>query len=257
MRHVFVAPDCFGADPIVLTGAAHHHLVHVLRAKPGETLVALDGAGRACYAEICAVGRSEITLRHGLPADLPAEPPVVVVVCQAIGRGDRFEDVLQHGTEAGASGFVPLLSERGIVRIDPRDTEGKLARWSRIVCGAAEQSRRSRLPSVSAPVTVSQAAGRVDCYALALVAALGARDLATVLPLPGTPQTMPASVLLVVGPEGGLTDGEVELLRAAGAIPASLGPHTLRTETAAVVAISRILHHASMLDAVLGAEQRA
>jgi 16S rRNA (uracil1498-N3)-methyltransferase len=245
MRHIFVSPERFASNTIVLTGDEHHHLARVLRIRAGEALVVLDGLGRAGEATVEAVGAKETMLRVTGPADVAPEPAVAISVCQAIGRGDRFDDVLQHATEIGAADFVPLLTERGVVRVNSHDADAKHARWQRIVRGAAEQSHRARIPAVSALVTVAQASESIAGVALALALDPGGRDLAEVLPAPGAAEGVASPVLLFVGPEGGFSGAEISMLRDAGAEAVSLGPHILRTETAALVAISRILYHAS------------
>jgi 16S rRNA (uracil1498-N3)-methyltransferase len=243
MHHVFIPPHLFDANPIVLTGDDHHHLARVLRLRSGEALIALDGTGRAYHTKVASIGPKEIALRVLGPADVAPEPPVAIRVCQAIGRGDRFDEVLQHDTEVGVSSFVPLLTERGVVRFDARDADAKLARWQRIVRGAAEQSHRARVPSVTAPVTVTQATGDIPDGALLLLLDQGGPDLVEVLPA----GVVPSSILLFVGPEGGFTFAEAQLLCGAGAERVSLGRHVLRTETAALVAIARIMHHVAVV----------
>jgi len=266
MRHLFVDSASFASPTILIDGPDAHHLLHVLRVRAGESVVLLDNRGHAFYAEIIAADRRSLTVRLCSPAEVAPEPPVSIAVAQALGKGDRFEQVVQHATEIGASAFIPLQTERSVVRLDAREAESKRARWSLIAKGAAEQAGRALIPRVHAVATLPELAGRFGEYNAVIILHPGAMPLrqwkeARTQTITPSPLSGPAdwagqapplqgprfacpftpSALLLVGPEGGFTPAEVAAAQGAGAHVVSLGPYTLRTETAALVAVSQIL----------------
>lgn len=215
-------------DRVDLPDAEVHHLRRVLRRSDGADLMVTDGAG--CWAH-AVLDRSTATLTSSSVTD-PAPRPRLHVV-QAIGRGRRLDDVVRVVTELGVDAVTPLVTER----TEARPTGDRLARLverlEAVARSAAQQSRRTRLPTVHRPTTVEH----VDPGALLLVAHPGAtvslpRQLASeVVDSQGT-------VTVVVGPEGGFTDAEVDVLVARGGRVVGLGPTVLRTEHAAAVAVA-------------------
>jgi 16S rRNA (uracil1498-N3)-methyltransferase len=251
MRHVIIDPNVINLGNIakivnvsnfgdvVLKGDDARHLATVLRIRPGERLILLDGQS-AFEAEVSATGKDTLDLLLVSPVPLPPDPPIAITVAQALGKGDRFDEALEHATEVGATGFIPLLTARTIVKVD-KDASSKLVRWQRILKGAAEQSHRARAPFIEAPVSCKQLCGRLADFDTALLLDPTGKPLRDVLKVGSDEGLLPSSLLLIVGPEGGFAPEEIELLSAAGAVPTSLGPFVMRTETAAVAAISAIL----------------
>lgn len=208
----------------------------------GERLILLDGAGNAWKSIIEQIGRAETRARLERLASLPPEPPIALTIGQALGKGDKFEQVVQHGTEVGGSVFLPLHTERGVVEIAPEKVADKRARWQMIAKGAAEQAGRLRIPQVLAPARFLEWARNApqNMPILLLHPDADALPLHKALirwPLP------PPQLTLLIGPEGGWSPREVSAAKAANSIPITLGPRILRTETAALVAISQILYH--------------
>ena len=234
MRRLFVPPGALDSSEVLIAGPDFHHLVHVLRVKTGEAILLLDGVGTVRESVIQSLGKRELTARVTGPAPKPPDPPVHVAVAQALGKGDKFEQVIQHGTELGASEFIPLITARTVVK--PDSGPAKLERWRAIAKGAAEQSGRARIPSVQPSCNLRDIL--TDARDSVLLDPSG-RSLASILS--GRENVEQSSWLLLVGPEGGFTPEEVEAARAAGADIVSLGPFTLRTETAALGAISRLM----------------
>lgn len=242
MRHLFLPPEQISGDTALILGNDHQHLARVLRVKLSESLVLLDNAGNAFEAVVEAVEKNQTRARiTGRREPLP-EPPVFLSVAQALGKGDKLEQVLQHGTEAGASRFMPVRAERSVVDIPANRVADRLIRWQQIAKGAAEQSGRSRIAEVTLPVT----------FADMLVRAQSPGTLGLLLHPDTESQTLSSclhqaeqtgQILLAVGPEGGWSPAEVSAARAANLSLISLGPRILRTETAALIAISQILYH--------------
>src|SRR5262245_17765384 len=148
MHRLFLSPEQFSGDTARIAGSDHLHLARVLRVRIGDALVLLDNAGNAFHAVVTAVEKTETNARIEDRAEMPPEPPVFLIVAQALGKGDKFETVIQHGTEAGANAFVPVRAERSVVDIPANRIADRVARWRQIAKGAAEQSGRARIAGV-------------------------------------------------------------------------------------------------------------
>lgn len=236
----FVALSATPGDIIALPPDAAHHARNVLRMRPGESLTLHDGANRAYDAVLTEVGRDAVLVSIQALRTLDAEPVIRVTVGQALPRTlEKAELVLQHGTEVGAAGFVLFQAERSVARMEGKDKiEKRIARWRAIIQGAAEQSGRGVLPAIA---WLSGAKDLIRTFADydAVLILHESAIISLRAALEGAPAAM--RPLILVGPEGGFTENEIRLLAAAGAVPITLGPRILRTETAALVALSQIL----------------
>lgn len=241
MIRLFLPPEQIVGETACLRDNDHLHLTRVLRARPGEKVLLLDGQGNAFQARLVSVEKHETTAHIESVVEMPPEPPIFLTVGQALGKGDKFEQVIQHGTEAGASGFVPVRAERSVVDIPSAKVADRVTRWRQIAKGAAEQSGRSRIADVSAPQTVQELLRTTanDTQALMLHTDETTVSLRRTMEAWSVP---PKRLLLLVGPEGGWSPAETAQARSAGAWLVGLGPRILRTETAALVAISQILY---------------
>jgi 16S rRNA (uracil1498-N3)-methyltransferase len=230
-------------DTIALPREAAHHARTVLRLRPGEPIVIHDGAGMAYACALASVGPQAVEARVICVSPVLTEAHARITVAQALPKTpDKIEQVLQHGTEIGAAGFVCFGAARSVARLAGDDKiERRLDRWRDIVRGAAEQSGRGVLPSVSWSPSARDLAARFPgfdaVFALHTNAGTASPLAAALAAVPGPARDF----LVVVGPEGGLTADEVALFGEAGARAVSLGPRILRTETGALVALAQIL----------------
>jgi 16S rRNA (uracil1498-N3)-methyltransferase len=238
MHRFFVHPQAIHHATVVLDEAVAHQLRSVLRMRPGARIVVLDNQGweyEVALAEITSKG-ARGTVIEKRPAS--GEPPVYVTLYQCVLKKDNFEWVLQKGTEIGVSRFVPVISQRTVIADEERIKTNKLPRWRRIIREAAEQSHRGRLPELDAPVSFEQAlidAAAADVALIPWEKETG-RTLREVLP--GAAER----VALIIGPEGGFEDGEIEFAQRHGIQPITLGPRILRAETAAAAAALLVLY---------------
>ena len=235
MPRFFVAPEQVVGDRLTLTGGDAHHAAKVLRLGPGDGLTVLDGSGWAYHATISSVSPGEVqaVILRREPAP---EPPVPVTLYQALPKGDKMELVIQKATELGMARLVPVAASRSVVQLKADKAEGKLARWQKIAQEAAEQSERGRVPVVAAPVAVKDV--RLADGELGLV--LSERVEGPSLPR-ALPAQAPAGLAVFVGPEGGWTPEELDLLRGQGVVEVSLGKRILRTETAGLAALAIVM----------------
>jgi len=213
----------------VLAGAEAHHGTHVLRLKTGDELDVFDGRGNVARCQVTATGKHEIRLAVQARSQTPPLPVRITLAAAIIKK--NFDFVVQKATELGVAELVPLVTERTIVRT------GKSERWQDIALEACKQCGNNWLPAIHPPRTFANFIASPGHNQLQLIAALqpDARPLKQVV--------KPAStVLVVVGPEGDFTPAEYAAARAAGCVPVTLGPLTLRADTAALYALS-IVHH--------------
>ena len=242
MHRFFVPSALLQEKEVTLTGQLAHQLSHVLRLSRGEHIVLLDGSDCAYEAELQEVAPHPATARIVSKSVPRTEPRLRLILYQALPRGKKMDWVLQKGTELGVSAFVPVTTERSIVQNPARIGESRITRWQRIVTEAAEQSGRVCLPQVMPVQRFVDVCQQAPKGALALIASTGVevcpRSLRQALEVTPFPQ----EVWLFIGPEGGFALGEVQSARQAGMIPVSLGPRTLRTETAGLAAAAIIFY---------------
>jgi 16S rRNA (uracil1498-N3)-methyltransferase len=228
------------SDVVVLSGAEGRHAATVRRLRPGERADLADGAG--LVAECVVAGPS--VDQHGAAGlelivqtrrEVPRPDPAITVV-QAIPKGDRGELAVEEMTEVGVDRIVPWAAARSVPVWQGARGERSLAKWRMTAREAAKQSRRAWIPEVTDAATVAEAAQLAGQAACAVVLEPGAAASLGRLSLPET-----GDLLVVVGPEGGITDEEAEAFRAAGATACRLGPTVLRTSTAGTVAAAILL----------------
>jgi 16S rRNA (uracil1498-N3)-methyltransferase len=222
-------------DFLELDGDEGHHAAVVRRLRRGEPIDLTDGAGHVAHCVVTDIGKRGLSCEVQSRTDVPPPAPRVTVV-QSLPKGDRGELAVELMTEVGVEVIVPWSAARCITHWKGERGTKSLLRWRSTAREAAKQSRRAWFPEVAEPATtpaVTQLLGKAE---LAVVLHEAAADgLAELTPPPD------GDIVLVVGPEGGLTDDEIDLFSAVGAIPVRLGPTVLRTSTAGAVAAGVVL----------------
>jgi len=240
MHRFYIPPADWNPDALVLSGSEAHHARNVLRLQPGEKAVLFNGRGREITAAVAAVGSREVKLRKLHEA---ATPPLRcrITLGQAIPKGKNMDLIVQKAVEIGASEIVPILSDRTVVRLDEDDAAQKQAKWQTIAIEAAKQCGQNWLPEVGKPRTLAQFFGDRHAFDLQLIGSLqsDALHLKQILAdYSAAHADRPASVLMLIGPEGDFTPAELNLARSQGCRPITLGPIILRVETAAIYCLS-------------------
>ena len=238
---LFLLESLVGTRPpvggeVLVDGPEGHHAVTVRRLRAGERVVVADGSGGGVRGEVVEASRAGLRVRVDALLDEP-ERPVRLVVAQALAKGDRGELAVEMLTEVGVAEVVPWQASRSITRWSADRVEKGLGRWRSTAREAAKQSRRLRVPQVSAPVTTKALVARLAAADLALVLHEDAQDPIAAVPLPPT-----GEVVVVVGPEGGISPEELAAFAEAGARTVRVGDHVLRTSTAGVVALAALLN---------------
>lgn len=238
-RRFFVAGVYAGGDSVAIAGADAHKIEHVLRLKSGDRIEVVDSAGTLFDAQLDIEAAVVATLSNPRTGD--TESRIRIDVAQGIPKGQKMDFVVEKLTELGASSILPFESERSVAR----DVgAGKVERWQRLAKSAAAQSGRSAIPTVEIPMPFEQIVERFADYGVVLFPWEVAQriPLRDVLPALVSPV---ASILVVVGPEGGFSHDEADRAAAAGAHLISLGPRILRTETAALAMLAILAYVAA------------
>jgi 16S rRNA (uracil1498-N3)-methyltransferase len=226
-----VAGAVVGAS-LLLDGDEGRHAATVVRIRPGERYFVADGAGRRALLEATDVDRAWVRGRVIEVSD-EAEPAPRLVLVQALAKGDRDEQAVEAATELGVDEVVPWQAERSVVVWRGDRAAKSLAKWAAVVARATKQSRRSRVPVTSPAVGLAPLVARVGEASLTLVLHEDATEPLASVELPAS-----GDVLVVVGPEGGITDREIDALSAAGARPVRLGSTILRASSAGPAALA-------------------
>ena len=240
MHRFFVPPSHIEGERVTLTTDASRQLTRVLRARPGDCITALDNSGYEYAVTLDSVTAHNST---GVITDRylgEGEAQLCITLYQGLMKSDRFEYVLQKGTELGISRFVPIISGRTVARnvVSPN----RLTRWGKIIREAAEQAGRSRLPALEETLSFTEA-----CDAISKPAIIGwesERDTGirdTLVRLKADVEDA-RSISIMIGSEGGLNDDEVEYALIRGITPVSLGRRILRAETAGIIAAAVVLY---------------
>lgn len=234
LTRVHVAGPLATDTRCAIGGSAANHIRRVLRLRAGDALVLFDGRGGDYEARLEGYGRDEALVAIGTHRAIERESPLAVTLAQGISRGERMDLVVQKATELGVAHILPLATERSVVRLDERQATRRLEHWRAIAIAACEQSGRNRVPQIAAPLTLEELLSRrePETMGLLLNPESGARVADLARPATG--------VLLLIGPEGGLSENESTAALRAGFQAVRLGPRILRTETAAIVALGVI-----------------
>jgi len=244
LTRVFVSMPLATGRRQLLDGSAANHIMRVLRLRVGDRLTLFDGTGGEYGASVDELHRDIVWVNVLEHRTLERESPLQLTLAQGISRGERMDWVVQKATELGATCVKPLFTERSVVRLDPKQSERKLEHWRSIAVAACEQSGRNQLPTITTPLGLQELLDDMRSPALTTPPRPGIQQPATCLLLaPEAPSRIgdiaaADNVIVLIGPEGGLTDNEREAASAAGFRPVQLGPRVLRTETAAVAALT-------------------
>ena len=232
LSRVFVEAPLASGAAVKLGGTAANHVIRVLRLRVGEELTLFNGGGGEYAARIESFTGSSVLLAVGAERAVERESPLPLTLAQGISRGERMDLVMQKATELGVTRLVPVLTERSVVRLDAAQAQRKLAHWRAITIAACEQCGRNRPPGVVGPVALADFL-RSDLTSGTRLLLSPAASLRIVdVPKPAH------SVTVLIGPEGGLTPQEQERALASGFVGVRLGPRVLRTETAALAALT-------------------
>jgi 16S rRNA (uracil1498-N3)-methyltransferase len=235
LTRVYVEIPVTTGRQLVLEGSAANHIARVLRLRNGDCLTLFDGSGGEFGARIESLRKDTVVVSVEEHRELERESPLFLTLAQGISRGERMDWVVQKATELGVSRIVPVFTKRSVVRLDERQAERKNQHWRAIAIAACEQCGRNRIPELAEPVHFFDAIGQEGSPGATRLLLSPDGDL-RIDDLRG----LGAGITVLIGPEGGLEDTEQEAALAAGFKAVRLGPRVLRTETAAIAALTII-----------------
>lgn len=225
------------ADTIAITGSDAHHLMHVMRAKPGQEIVVVDDNGQVARMEMTAFSETTVTLKLQEYLTADTESPIEIVLAQCLLKSDKMDWVVQKAVELGAVSVMPIASQNCVVRYDVKKAAARGARWQKIADEAAKQCGRTALLEVTPIMTLENFLAEVKAHPdTALVFFYENECDKTAKEYL---QSIKAKkIVLLVGPEGGFSLAESQAVEQAGGHSVTLGPRILRAETAAISAIA-------------------
>jgi 16S rRNA (uracil1498-N3)-methyltransferase len=232
---VFVEASELREGVLLLRGAEARHVGGALRVRPGEELTAVTPDRIEHLARVLRASAEQVECEVLSSSPSNREPRLEVRVCQALLKGDQFERILEYGSELGVGSFQPLLTERTIPRVAPAKLAERTRRWEQVIRGGAQLGQRGRLPGLLPPRPLGPALETASEDGLRLLLLYEGAGL------PGLDEVdLGSGTALVVGPEGGWSDAEVELARDRGAIAVTLGPRIMRPLPAVMTAVAAV-----------------
>jgi len=231
----FFCPQPLALGQLVDLPEAVAHHVQVLRLAEGDLVTLFNGEGGEYTAALGALGRRRATAEVKAHTAREAELPFAVTLAQALPEGSKMDWIIEKAMELGVTGFQPLAAQRCVVRLSAERAEKKLEHWRGIIIAACEQSGRNRLARLAPPQDYKQWITQQDLHRRLILTPRAQQSLAD-----WARHQPPQAVTLVVGPEGGLSEAEENEAMRHGALPLSIGPRILRTETAALAAVAAL-----------------
>ena len=243
---IFVNQDLTSHSTFQLDSSTAHYLGKVLRLSEQRPLIVFNGKGGEYDAQIIALTKNQADISTTEFRSENRMPNLRTELAISISRGDKMDWIVQKATELGVSKIYPLFSERSEVKLTGDRLEKKLRHWQQVAIAACEQCQRNIVPGIESAIDASDYIRSSDAE-LKLV--LHHRTEISLKQIHKTMQESPSSVILLIGPEGGLTDDEIQLAVANNYTPLRLGPRVLRTETAPLAALSILQQYWGDMDA--------
>jgi 16S rRNA (uracil1498-N3)-methyltransferase len=243
ITHFYVDPKKVGKDFLKIEGDEAKHISLVLRKAEGDVIEVVDGQGLKYQVRITATGKDWIQGEILSKLRKENEPLTHLTLAQAMIKGVRMDFLMEKITEIGVSSIIPLMTEKSLVKFTKDGEFRRLNRWKRIAISGMKQSLRSVLPEIHKPVLFDELLAKIKDYDLTLIACKIKKSIRLrQIKENFESKERVRKILLIVGPESGFSPHEIEKTLKAGAIPISLGPRRLRSETAGIVFSSLVLH---------------
>lgn len=245
MQRYFVSKEQMSHSSVTITGDDVKHIAKVMRMQVGDRIICCNNEGETAICEIREITQSSVRAVIVEQIQEKRELPIKIIIAQALPKGDKLEYVIQKGTELGATQFLLFQGDRSVVKWDGKKGDKKLERYCKIAKEAAEQSHRNIIPQVNFIQSLKEIILRASFYTKKIFAYEEMGKRLEHWGLKESFQQLKAgdSLLIVIGPEGGLSEKEVEFLLANDFLACSLGPRILRTETAALYVLAAASYH--------------
>ncbi|QIZ09953.1 16S rRNA (uracil(1498)-N(3))-methyltransferase [Priestia megaterium] len=248
MQRYFVKQRA-NSDRFLIDEEDRHHIVKVMRMQLGDQIICVDPEGKQAVCALAEITDTSVVADVVQWKDEVSELPISITIASGLPKGDKLEWIIQKGTELGAHQFLPFSAARSVVKWDEKKASKKIDRWQKIAKEAAEQSHRAFLPEVSSAISFKELLSKGKDFEYKLVAFEEESRNGETSVFASTLNKMSKgdSLLLVFGPEGGLSDAEVQQLKNNDFAVCGLGPRILRTETAPLYALAAISYHFELM----------
>lgn len=245
LQRYFVPARNWNKNEVIIKGDDVHHILRVMRYKEGDEIICNHSQGQAAICKIVFVSPDYIQTSVIEWLKESVELPIQVTIAQGLPKGDKFDLILQKGTELGAHSFIPFQAERSVVIWDEKKKDKKSKRFANIVKEASEQSHRNKIPEIKPAMSISALLKESTKYDVKLFAYEEEAKIENHQSFGSVVNTLKdkQSILVCIGPEGGFSQAEADILKEKGFIPVRLGPRILRTETAALYVLASISYH--------------
>jgi len=240
MSRFYVRPEDVAGDKINIEKEESHHIIDVMRLKEGDPITVFDGTGREYDGKIGTVANKRVTIGILSSRTVSKKIKTSIALAQAMPKKDKMDLIVQKATELGVSKIIPIESSRTIVRVKGDKRQSKVDRWQKIAVEASKQSGRTELPGIGSITAFADILASIGEYDIAIMPCLSKRSVTLRQALKRA--NSPKSALVIIGPEGGFSDEEIGKAVKSGSVPVTLGPLVLKSDTAAIAALS-ILNH--------------
>ena len=237
-------------DTFIIQEDDYHHIVRVMRMNVGDKIYCVNNDQQVAQCSIENIFENEVTAKVVQWLEGEIELPVSASIVSGLPKGDKLEWIIQKGTELGAYEFIPFIAARSVVKWDEKKGAKKLIRWNKIAKEAAEQSHRTMIPEVSTPISMKELIKRSKSYDVKIIAyeEEAKEGESAMLTKKLQSMTKGQTILALFGPEGGLSESEVNLLKEQDFVTCGLGPRILRTETAPLYLLSAVSYHFELME---------
>ncbi len=246
MARFYISPEAAKGNEITVEGSDVNHISNVLRLKCGDSLSISNGQGVEYYCIIKTITNDQVVLEIQYETESEYELPVEITLFQGLPKGDKMELIIQKAVELGASEIVPVSMARSIAKLSGKQADKKIERWNRIAEAAAKQARRGIVPRVAPACSFKEMCNELESYDLVILPYENAEGISATKALferAGRLIQARKGIAVIVGPEGGFDQTEIDHLMKDNIEPVSLGRRILRTETAGLAVLSNLMIH--------------
>jgi len=240
MKRFFIEHSEIIKTSPVIDGQDAHHITKVFRLKPKDHIILIDGSGMEYEAQITSLSKNKVSVSIIRKYSPDTEPMVQITVGQGYLKDKKMDMLIRHLTEIGIAKWMPLTSEYSVPKPDTKRINSKIQRWEMIAKEAVKQCRRTRVPEILSPVTFQEAVEENSSTDLKII--FYENETVSLAKTMVSLNQNPLNIFVLLGPEGGFSNKEIELAKSNGFIIASLGPRILRAETASISACTLIQH---------------
>jgi 16S rRNA (uracil1498-N3)-methyltransferase len=241
MSRFYVSPESIKGGKIYVEKEESHHIIDVMRLREGDSVTAFDGTGKEYSGKVSSINNKRVAIDILGVKTVQRMRPISISLAQAVPKRDSMDLIVQKATELGADEIIPFESSRTVVKAKGERRQHKIGRWQKIAIEASKQCGRAELPEIRDIEYFADILGRIDRYDLTIMPCLSEKAARLKSALMNT--NTPKKLLVIIGPEGGFSEKEIDGAAQKGVCLITLGNLVLRSDTAAITTLS-ILNYA-------------